>query len=194
MIRIARESDIPQMLAIYGPYVLTTTYSFEYEVPTESEFLDRFRRITAQFPWLVWEEEGRILGYAYGSAPFERVAYQWCAEDSLYLLPEAQGKGIGKKLLLCLEKLLTFQGYRKIYAIITEENIRSRSFHGSLGYTLCGDFRDCGWKFGRLLGVVWMEKDLVSGSFPSNIPVSWLSTIQDAKNFTNILDILSLFY
>ena len=91
MIRIATEQDIPAILEIYGPYVQNTAISFEYTVPTLQEFTMRFRAITAQFPWLVWDENGKILGYAYGSAPFERVAYQWCAEDSLYLLPEAQG-------------------------------------------------------------------------------------------------------
>ena len=73
MIRIALESDISAMLAIYAPYVENTTVSFEYEVPTEAAFLQRFRDITAQFPWLVWEEDGRILGYAYAAKPFERA-------------------------------------------------------------------------------------------------------------------------
>ena len=83
MIRMAVEADVPAMLAIYSPYVLNTTASFEYEPPTQAEFLERFRRITRQFPWLVWEEEGEILGYAYGSLPFERAAYAWCAEASV---------------------------------------------------------------------------------------------------------------
>ena len=96
MIRLACEADVPEILDIYGPYVLTTTYTFEYDVPTAEAFLERFRTITKKFPWLVWEEDGKILGYAYGSAPFERAAYSWCAEDSLYLRPEAKGRGIGK--------------------------------------------------------------------------------------------------
>ena len=83
MIRIATEKDIPQILAIYGPYVEDTTVSFEYTVPTEEAFLERFRGITAQFPWLVWEEDGKVLGYAYGSPPYARAAYGWCAEPSV---------------------------------------------------------------------------------------------------------------
>ena len=74
MIRMAVEADVPAMLAVYAPYIEETTYSFEYTVPSEEEFLTRFRRITEQFPWLVWEEEGTVLGYAYGSLPFEREA------------------------------------------------------------------------------------------------------------------------
>ena len=83
MIRFARESDIPAILDIYGPYVLNTATSFEYSVPTLEEFTERFRSITAQFPWLVWEDNGAVLGYAYGSLPFSRAAYRWCSASSI---------------------------------------------------------------------------------------------------------------
>ena len=193
MIRIATEADVPQMLAIYAPYIENTTITFEYNVPTEAEFSQRFREITRQFPWLVWEESGKILGYAYGSAPFHRDAYRWCAEDSVYLLPEAQGRGIGKKLCLALEKVLAFQGYRRIYALITAENQVSVSFHQKLGYTLRGSLPDAGYKFGRWIGVFWMDKPLGFVDFPSNFPTAWQVLMQDRQSFSDILDILSLF-
>ena len=193
MIRIATEADVPQILAIYAPYIENTTITFEYNVPTEAEFLTRFREITRQFPWLVWEESGKILGYAYGSAPFHRDAYRWCAEDSVYLLPEAQGRGIGKKLCLALEKVLHFQGYRRIYALITAENQVSVAFHQNLGYTLRADLPDAGYKFGRWIGVFWMDKPLGFVDFPSNFPTSWQALMQDRQSFSDILDILSLF-
>jgi len=193
MIRIATEADVSQMLAIYAPYIENTTITFEYHVPTEAEFLNRFRRITAQFPWLVWEENGRILGYAYGSAPFERDAYRWCAEDSVYLLPEAQGRGIGTRLCLALEKVLAFQGYRRIYALITAENLPSVTFHEKLGYTLRARLPDAGFKFGRWIGVVWMDKCFDFVDYPSNFPTSWAAIMQDKQSFFDILDILSLF-
>ena len=192
MIRIATENDVPQLLAIYTPYILNTTYTFEYDVPTEAEFLQRFRRLTAQFPWLVWEEDGKILGYAYGSAPFERAAYNWCAEDSVYLLPEAQGRSIGSRLVTALEKVLFYQGYHRIYALITAENQLSIAFHKKLGYTLRGELPDAGIKFGRKVGVVWMDK---AGNFveiPSSFPTPWSAIIQDGQTFSDILDILSL--
>ena len=192
MIRIATENDVPQILAIYTPYILNTTYTFEYDVPTEAEFLQRFRRLTAQFPWLVWEEDGKILGYAYGSAPFERAAYNWCAEDSVYLLPEAQGRGIGFRLVTALEKVLFYQGYQRIYALITAENQLSITFHKKLGYTLRGELPDAGIKFGRKVGVVWMDK---AGNFveiPSSFPTPWSAIMQDGQTFSDILDILSL--
>ena len=193
MIRIATEADLPQMLAIYAPYIENTTVTFEYNVPTVAEFLERFRRITARFPWLVWEEAGKILGYAYGSAPFERDAYRWCAEDSIYLLPEAQGKGIGTKLCLALEKVLFYQGYRRIYALITGENKNSITFHKKLGYTLRSELPDAGFKFGRWIGVVWMDKCANFVDFPSNFPTDWSAIMQSSQSFSDILDILSLF-
>ena len=191
MIRIATEADVPAMLAIYAPYILTTTYTFEYEVPAREEFLNRFRTVTAQFPWLVWEEAGEILGYAYGSAPFERAAYRWCAEDSVYLAPAAKGRGIGTRLLQGLEKILALQGYRRVYAIITAENQVSLDFHRKLGYRQVGHFPDSGFKFGRWLGVTWLDKELQIVESPNQFPLSWLSIMRDGQRNSDILDILS---
>ena len=179
MIRIAARQDLPQMLEIYGPYVTNTTYSFEYTVPTLQTFEGRFQSFTGQFPWLVWEEDGRILGYAYACAPFERAAYQWCAEPSIYLMPEARGRGIGRKLYCALEEILKRQGYRKLYAIITSENTGSIAFHKAMGYSHLAHFPGCGIKFGRVLGVTWMEKELNAVEIPSISPVSWRSIVEN---------------
>ena len=192
MIRIATEADVPQILEIYAPYILTTTHTFEYEVPSEEAFLERFRSITEQFPWLVWEEDGEILGYAYGSAPFERAAFRWVAEDSVYLTPSAEGRGIGKALCIALEEILKYQGYRKVYAIITSENSRSLDFHRKLGYRDVAEFENCGFKFGRWLGITWLDKALKSVELPSNFPVPWRAIMQDGQKSSDILDILSL--
>ena len=192
MIRLATEADVPEMLAIYAPYILTTTYTFEYDVPSEEAFLARFQDITARFPWLVWEEEGKILGYAYGSLPFERAAYAWCTEDSLYLRPEAKGKGIGTKLLSCLEKLLQLQGYRKIYAIITAENTVSLDFHRKNGYLCTATFPNCGYKFGRWLGVTWMEKELPFVPFFGIFPMTFPALMQTDEKILHNLDTFSL--
>ena len=170
MIRFAKEYDLPQILEIYGPYVLNTAVSFEYTVPSLEEFTQRFRDITRQFPWLVWEENGKILGYAYGSLPFGRAAYRWCAASSIYLAPQAQGRGIGKKLYTALEDLLQKQGYRKTYAIITSDNPGSLRFHEKVGFRFIAEFPDCGLKFGNLYSVVWMEKLLNSGETPQDFP------------------------
>ena len=192
MIRNATQSDIPAMLAIYAPYVENTTYTFEYTVPTEEEFLCRFLDITAQFPWLVWEEEGRILGYAYGSLPFSRAAYAWAGEVSIYLAPAAQGRGIGRKLYTALEKLMEYQGYRMLYAIITEENTGSLAFHKVLGYREAGVFSHCGLKFGRWLSVVWMEKHTEIVGIPSDFPMPYKAFVETDRNLADILDKMSL--
>lgn len=193
MLRFARETDVPQMLAIYAPYVLTTTCSFEYEVPTPLDFFRRFQDYTRQFPWLVWEEGGKVLGYAYGSAPFgERAAYRWCAEASIYLRPEAQGRGIGRRLYTALEKILTLQGYQVLYALVTSENIPSQRFHTALGYRLRADFPRCGFKFGRWLGVFWYEKPLGFVEFPSAAPTHWQGIVTDVQKLFQDLDNLSI--
>ena len=193
MIRPALESDLPAILAIYGPYILTSTATFEYEVPSLSAFTDRFRGITAQFPWLVWEQDGEILGYAYASAPYSRPAYAWCAEPSIYLRPEARGLGIGAALYKALEAILLEQGYQVLYALITQENTRSLRFHEKLGYRKMVLFPDCGFKFGRWLGLIWMEKRLKIVEIPTSYPTPWSTIIENAQNFGGILDILSLF-
>lgn len=192
MIRIATRADVPEILEIYGPYVENTTISFEYTVPTEAVFLERFQTITAQFPWLVWEEGGTILGYAYASPPYARAAYGWCAEPSVYLRPEARRKGIGKSLYAALETVLLRQGYQVLYALVTSENEDSLRFHEAMGYTTRAVFPDCAWKFGRSLGVTWLEKRLTSVETPSEAPVSWLSIVRNNQMLRDILDSLSL--
>ena len=192
MIRFAREEDLTQILEIYGPYVTETTASFEYTVPTATVFTQRYRDITEQFPWLVWEEQGQILGYAYGSAPFERAAYQWCAETSIYLRPSARGRGIGKALYAALENLLKRQGYRVIYAIITSENRDSLEFHRKLGYVTVAQMPGCGYKFGKELGVVWMEKRLIFDKYPGEKPAQWRCMVKTDRNGHYILDNLTL--
>ena len=192
MIRNAIEPDIPAMLAIYAPYVENTTYTFEYTVPGEGEFLARFRDITRQFPWLVWEEEGAVLGYAYGSLPFSRAAYAWAGEVSVYLAPQVQGRGIGRLLYTALEAIMAVQGYRVLYAIITEENQGSLAFHKALGYREAGVFSRCGLKFNRWLSVVWMEKHLDSVGIPSDFPIPYGAFVESDRILTDILDKMTL--
>ena len=193
MIRLATEADISAILNIYGPYVQDTAYTFEYETPSLEVFTQRFRTVTAQFPWLVWQEEGRVLGYAYATAPFERAAYAWCAEPAIYLAPEAQRQGIGKKLYAALEALLELQGYFRLYALVTTDNAASVDFHLAVGYRELARFPDCGFKFGRWHGVTWLEKVLKSGDFPTHAPRSIWEIVESNKKLEKILDKLPLF-
>ena len=171
MIRMATAADVPQILEIYRPYVENTAISFEYTVPTLEAFTKRFLGITEQFAWLVWEEAGEILGYAYGSLPFERAAYQWCAEASIYLRRDAHRKGIGRQLYAALEEILQKQGYQKVYAIVTTANQASIDFHEALGYRITATMPDCGYKFGNWYGTVWLEKPLSNDPNPQYPPV-----------------------
>ena len=192
MIRIATEADVPAILDLYAPFILTSTATFEYDVPCRKEFMQRFLSITEKFPWLVWEEEGKILGYAYGSYPYSRAAYRWCAEPSIYIAPEAQGKGIGRKLYAALEAILKEQGIQTLYAIITGENSGSVRFHEKQGYVHRVTFPDCGFKFNRWIGVIWMEKRLISVEIPKSFPTPFSVLRQDKQRISDILYSLSL--
>ena len=192
MIRFATEHDLSAMLAIYRPYVENTTYSFEYDVTCLRTFTQRFYDHIAQFPWLVWEEDGRILGYAYASAPFTRAAYQWCAEPTVYLRPEARGRGIAARLYAVLEDILARQGYLVLYALVCGENTPSIHFHQKQGYQIRAQFPDIGFKMGRWLSLYWFEKPLKMVKTPSNFPCKWSDIVQDAETSCDNLDKLYL--
>ena len=192
MIRIATEADVPAILELYAPFIVTTTATFEYDIPSPEEFLERFRTVTEKFPWLVVEENGTILGYAYASPPYHRAAYSWVAEPSIYVAPSAQGRGIGKMLYAGLEAVLKEQGFQVLYAIITGENENSVRFHEKMGYIHRVYFPDCGFKFNRWLGLIWMEKRLISVEIPKSFPTPFSVLRQDDQRISNILGSLSL--
>lgn len=172
-VRIAKVEDVPRILNIYAPYVEQTAYTFEYTAPTVEGFKKRFEDITKQFPWLVWEEDGKILGYAYACAPFERAAFSWCAEPAIYLCPEAKGRGIGRKLYETLEGYLKQQGYVVSYALITTSNTGSVAFHEAMGYQKTAFLPDCGFKLRGWHGIIWMEKRLNVVEVPTEMPIAF---------------------
>ncbi len=189
-IRIATAEDIPAILDIYRPYVENTAVSFEYEAPSLEAFTQRFFSYTRQFPWLIWEEKGEILGYAYAAAPFERAAFSWCAEPSIYLKEEARRQKIGTKLYDCLEKILFCQGYEVLYALITTENPASIAFHQARGYRTVGVLQNCGIKFSRRVGIVWMEKTAACDDIPKEMPTPFEEIVRNDRNFVcNLLNL-----
>lgn len=191
-IRFATKEDLPHMLEIYRPYVENTTVSFEYVCPSLEEFTGRFTSYTRQFPWLVWEDEGEVLGYAYACAPFTRTAYQWVAEASVYLRRDAHRKGIGTSLYKALEAILTKQGYLTVYALVTSENTSSLAFHQAVGYEIRADFPRQGFKMGKALGVIWLEKVLQFVNYPQNSPLSAQDLVKIDRNFLDNLDRFAL--
>ncbi len=173
LIRSAELRDVPAMLGIYAPYVEETSVSFEYAVPSEEEFRSRLERVQSFYPWLVAEQQGRVLGYAYASRFHPRAAYDWSVEVSIYLERGERGRGIGRRLYDVLERCLRSQGVLCAYSCIAhaptpDEYLDHASirFHERMGYRLTGTFPSCGYKFGRWYGMVWMEKRLVPADAP----------------------------
>ena len=181
MIRLATRADVPAILNIYAPYIRETAITFEYDVPEISDFEARFDSITARYPWIVWEEDGRILGYAYGDAAFARRAYAWDADMSIYLDMSARGRGIGAKLYGCLEEMLKNLGYCTLYAIITGANERSLRFHEGRGYQREGVLKNTGFKLGKWYDVVWYALHLRDPENPGEAPAAFVCTEKDLE-------------
>ena len=157
-IHMAREDDVPALLAIYAPYVTDTAITFEYEAPDAAEFTRRMRRILARYPYLAAESEKGVLGYAY-AAPFkERAAYDWAVETTIYLRRDCRGMGVGRRLYQQLEELLKRQHITNANACIAYPNPGSILFHERMGYREVGHFTRCGYKLGRWYDMIWMEK------------------------------------
>ena len=169
--RLASPADLPAMLEIYRPYVEHDTASFEYETPSPEEFAARFGRIAADFPWYVAEEEGVLAGYVYASRAFERAAYRWDADMSVYIAAPYQGRGVGQALYERLERDLARMGYVNAYALVTGENKASAAFHERMGYRLMAEMPGAGYKFGRWLGVLWYAKTLRDAPDPGPAPL-----------------------
>lgn len=159
-IRLATPNDAQQLLEIYAPYVLDSTFTFEYDVPTRQKFAQRIATTLATHPYLVAETDGLIQGYAYAHPLNERPAYQWSAEISVYVAANTKGQGIGKQLYLAIEEILKAQHVGQIIAAITANNHHSVAFHEHMGYRLVGTLANVGFKQGQWLDVVWLQKNL----------------------------------
>ena len=167
LIRSAQVSDAPALLRIYAPYVRDTAITFEYDVPSEAEFAERIENTMKRYPYLVLEDGGEFIGYAYAGTFKARAAYDWAVETTIYLRQDAHDKGYGRALYTALEEELKRSHFLNAYACITwaeqeDEYLTHASprFHERMGYHLCGTFRQCGYKFGRWYDMIWMEKHL----------------------------------
>ena len=164
-IRSADPEDAVRLLEIYGYYVRNTAISFEYEVPSTEEFMNRIRNTRRNYPWLVLEEDGLIQGYAYAGVFKGRAAYQHSCEVSIYLEKSVKGRGYGRVLYRALEEELKAQGIRNLYACIASPIVEdayltrnSEQFHQHLGFQKVGEFHRCAYKFDRWYNMIWMEK------------------------------------
>lgn len=154
-IRLARPTDAAGILAIYAPYIANTSFTFETEIPTESEFANRIAFYLVNWPWLVCELDGQIAGYAYASGYRERVAYQWSVECSVYVHDDHHRSGIARALYTALFSILKKQGYRNIFAVINLPNERSVAFHESMGFRWFATYEQVGYKLGQWKNVGW---------------------------------------
>jgi phosphinothricin acetyltransferase len=159
-IRPALASDASSILAIYAPFILNTAVSFETEVPSKENFSQRILTTLETYPWLVYESDGTIAGYAYASRHRERAAYQWSVESSVYVNNEFQQRGIASKLYKALFELLKYQGCRNVYAGITLPNEKSVHFHQKTGFQKISDYTKIGYKLNRWNTVSWYHLPL----------------------------------
>ena len=164
-IRVATTADTKELLDIYAPYVTDTAISFEYDVPSLSEFETRIRDILKKYPYLVAEYAGEILGYAYTHAFVGRAAYDHAAETTIYLKESKTKIGIGRMLYETLERISLAQNILNMnacigYPEIPDEHLTLNSvqFHEHMGYRMVGTFHNCGYKFDTWYHMVWMEK------------------------------------
>lgn len=166
-LRAATVSDAAELLKIYAPYVTDTAITFEYDVPTLEDFKERIAHTLEKYPYFVAELNGEIVGYAYASAFHPRAAYGWASETSIYVRRDMKRMGLGRTLYDALETALKAQGVLNLNACIACPDVddeyltrNSISFHAHLGYSMVGEFHNCGYKFGRWYNMVWMEKML----------------------------------
>lgn len=165
LIRPSRDEDLDAMARIYGHHVLHGTGTFETTPPTPDDMAARRADVLGKgLPWLVIEVAGEVRGFAYGNWFKPRPAYRFSVEDSIYLAPDAAGQGLGRLLLAELLAQCERAGVRKVMAVIGDSaNAGSIGVHTALGFGHVGVVRSCGWKHGRWLDIVLMEKSLGQG-------------------------------
>lgn len=177
-IRAAVIGDAPEVLDIYGYYVENTAITYEYDIPSLTEFQERMRHTLEKYPYLVALKGERIIGYAYASPYHPRAAYGWNAEMTIYLDHNERGHNVGQRLYTLLEQILLEQGIVNAVALITppmtkedEAVYASMHFHEKMGYELAGRIENSGYKFERWFDTITMQKQL-------NTPVSPMPSIK----------------
>jgi L-amino acid N-acyltransferase YncA len=166
LLRDATGHDARACAAIYAPYVTDTAVSFELEPPTAADMAGRIASAGAGHAWLLLEDAGRVVGFAYGQAFRQRAAYRWSCETSIYLELGRRRTGGGRALYEALLARLAGRGYRRALAGMTLPNAASEGLHRALGFEPVGVYRRVGWKHGTWHDVAWMQKALGSDEDP----------------------------
>jgi L-amino acid N-acyltransferase YncA len=165
-LRNATLDDVPSITRIYGDAVATGTASFELEPPDEAEMARRMRALTeGGYPYLVAESDGIVAGYAYAGPYRARPAYHWSVENSIYVDVQAHRRGIGRALLARLIAQAEARGFRQMIAVIGDSaQTPSIALHRALGFRKVGTLENVGFKFGRWLDTVLMQRPLGAGA------------------------------
>ncbi|SHH95006.1 GNAT family N-acetyltransferase [Ferrimonas marina] len=167
-IRPYHPDDLPQLLQIYNHAIEFHTATFEETPLSECEFGERLAGIASQFPLLVIEHDGQVAGYAYGNHYKTRSAYRFCAETTIYLAPEQQGKGLALPLYQALLQALQSRGITQVLAVITSPNPTSEALHRKLGYEPVGLMRSVGFKFENWHDVAIWQRALTPDAVSSD--------------------------
>lgn len=169
-VRDASEDDAAACAALYRPFVTGTAITFETEAPSPAEMAERIAARLHSHAWLVLEDGGELVGYAYGGPFKPRPAYRWTCEVSVYVEPAWQGSGGGRALYAALLPRLAARGYRMAVAGITLPNDASIGLHRATGFEPVGTYRQIGWKLGAWHDVAWMQRLLAAGDDPPAEP------------------------
>jgi phosphinothricin acetyltransferase len=157
VLRPVNTGDARAIRDLYNYYILNTAVTFEEEAVSPGEMEERIRTVSSRYPWLVWEEDGELTGYAYAREYHERSAYRFTAEDSIYIKSGFEGRGIGKALLAALLEKLRTMDLHALMGIITIPNERSVALHEKFGFKKMGLFSEVGNKFGQWRDVGYWE-------------------------------------
>ncbi len=181
-IRLATTADCEALANIYKPYVEATAITFEVVPPDGEEFAHRIAKTMENYPYLVAEEEGKVIGYAYASRYRERAAFAWDAELSVYIAEGHHGKGLGTRFYAALEAILKLQNAVNLYAAVTADNPASVAFHESFGFDRIGLFRNAGFKNGAWHDVLWFEKQIGDLAVPPKDFISFKKLDRESVN------------
>lgn len=158
MIRNATSKDAEQLAELYNYYICHTLITFEEEELTAEQFAERIKKIQSDYPFIVYEESGKILGFAYANKWRERSAYRFALETSVYVKQGHFGKKIGVKLYEYLFDLLQKNGTKHLIGVITLPNDTSVALHEKLGFVKAAHFKEVGLKFGKWCDVGFWQK------------------------------------
>jgi phosphinothricin acetyltransferase len=159
-LRLARPEDASAIAEIYRPYVTDTANTFEVDPPSAADFAERMLGIRELAPWLVCEQGGTVVGYAYAAKHHERAAYQWALNAAVYLAAPYHRRGLGRALYTALFELLRLQGFCSVHGGITIPNAASVGLHESMGFRRVALYPAVGYKLGAWYDVGWWQLEL----------------------------------